>query len=252
MAESIRRRDRALRERLVPAVDHFYAPSRFLRERMLEWGIPADQISQLKTGIDVSRFERHERTRAEILRVVFIGTLAPHKGAHVLLDAWGRVPAGLRTDARLSIYGPHTHNPAYLRHLQSLSAKSGARLEGELPRDAVNEVLHSVDLLVVPSVWYENRPLIILEALATHTPLLVSDLGGMAELVEPGQSGFHFKVGDADDLARTLSGLLEDRAWRDELYPDGAPEALRDIRDDAAFLEGVYTEAVRAKGERGA
>jgi glycosyltransferase involved in cell wall biosynthesis len=89
---------------------------------------------------------------------------------------------------------------------------------GQLDRAGVARVLAATDLLVVPSLWFENSPLVILEALASRTPLLVSDLGGMAELVEPGVSGFHFARGDAQDLASKLTAALSGKLALDRLY----------------------------------
>jgi glycosyltransferase involved in cell wall biosynthesis len=73
----------------------------------------------------------------------------------------------------------------------------------------------------VPSLWFENSPLVILEALASRTPLLVSDLGGMAELVEDGLTGFHFKFGDVEDLASKLSAALAGKLGLETLYSRG-------------------------------
>lgn len=247
LAAAAKRRDLALRERILPAVDRFIAPSRFLRERFLEWGIPARQIVHMRTGIDLTKFEGFQKRPAEKTRIAFIGTLAPHKGAHILLDAWDRVDPGLRAGAELRIFGPPAHNPAYVAALREHAAEVGASLEGELARSAVAGALAEIDLLIVPSIWYENSPLIILEALATRTPLAVSDLGGMAELVTPGFTGFHFKMGSDEDLARVLTECLEEPELLARLY--GEEVAVRDVRRDAEVLEGTYREFIRAHVE---
>jgi len=72
----------------------------------------------------------------------------------------------------------------------------------------MREVMDSLDLLVIPSRWYENSPLVLLNALATHTPVVVSDVAGMTEFVEEGISGFSFQRGSADDLARVLGEVV--------------------------------------------
>ena len=104
--------------------------------------------------------------------------------------------------------------------------------------------LREIDVLVVPSVWYENSPLIILEALATRTPLAVSDIGGMAELVEPQVSGFHFPVGNDAELAKLLGHVISNPETLTELYPDELP--VKAIEQDSEELEGFYEEARRA------
>jgi len=85
---------------------------------------------------------------------------------------------------------------------------------------------------------------VILEALAARTPLLVSDIGGMAELVEEGVSGFRFRVGDAGDLAARLSSFLADPAQLAGLYRTDEP--IKRVDDDAAQLEEVYFEALES------
>ena len=248
MARAVARRDAALRERILPAVDQFIAPSRFLRDRFLEWGIPPEQIVHMRTGISLRAFDGFERVPGNGKRISFIGTLVPHKGAHVLLRAWGALTDDQKEGAVLRVWGPPSHNPAYVARLRELAVEVGAEMEGELRRDEVPGALAETDLLVVPSIWYENSPLIILEALASRTPLAVSDFGGMAELVEPGRTGFHFNMGDEADLARMLGEVLADRGTLDALY--GEDVSVRRASDDAEALEGTYRDLVRARVAR--
>ena len=254
LARDVFERDRDFRERLVPAVERFLSPSRFLRERFIEWGLRPEQIVFLRTGIDLDHFKPRPRTHSELLRVGFIGTLAPHKGPHLLLEAWKRIDPTLRARGRLTLFGPALHNPEYVRELERCADALGVELSGGLSREAVAIEMAKIDLLVVPSVWYENSPLVILEALAARTPLLVSDIGGMAELVEEGESGFRFPVGNAQALSARLSSLLADRSPLDRLYTKDEP--IKHVDEDAAQLEEVYFEAlesvrVRLSGARG-
>ncbi len=239
----VEQRSAELRERLQAAVHLFLSPSRFLRERMVEWGLPAERVRFLPTGVDLSAFQARPKTPSERLRVGFLGSLIPAKGAHVLLEAWGRLPAELRARARLVLHGPRRHHPRYLRELESAAARVGAELRGELRRDQVPGALAEVDLLVVPSVWYENSPLVIAEAMATGTPLVVSDIGGMAELVQEGRTGFRFATGDAADLARVLGELIADPGRLRALSMDGG---IHRVEVDAERMEAVYFDAVDA------
>ena len=241
-------RDDELRQRLLPHVHRFLAPSYFLRESFLQWGIPEEQIVYSRAGIDLTPFEGFQRIPGDKVRVAFIGTLAPHKGPHVLLAAWKALPPELRAKGELTIYGPKTHNPGYVAQLEAEAATCGAVLAGGLTRSEVVRALGRVDLLVVPSVWYENSPLIILEALATSTPLAVTDLGGMAELVKPGISGFRFKMGDAGDLARVLGDVLRDPGLLSALYPSGCD--VKGIDVDAGELLALYSAARKAVAGR--
>lgn len=245
MMAAVARRDEGLRRRLVPVVDRFVAPSRFLRESFIRWGIPEEQVLYMRTGIDLEHFEGFERRPATKLRVGFIGTVVPHKGVHILLEAWLRLPAELRERAELTIHGPTHHTPDYVRAVERLAQQAGVLLSGALDREAVPRALERIDVLVVPSVWYENSPLIILEGLITRTPLLVSDLGGMAELVVHGEHGYRFRVGDPDDLAARLSDLIREPERMQSFYRD--PRPVRGVSEDAEQLLALYEQALASR-----
>jgi len=217
-----RERTRELRERTIGNVDRFLSPSRFLVERLVAWGLPAERTFHLPTGVDRAAFaaEAHERTHGEKLRVRFLGTLVPLKGAHVLLEAWESLDSELRARGTLTFSGPAEHAPEYTQDLQRRASAVGARMDGALDRDEVADALASTDLLVVPSLWFENRPLVVLEALAARVPLLVSDLGGMIELVQEGVAGWRVKPGDVAAMAERLTSLLKDPSPLDELSFD--------------------------------
>jgi len=219
-AEATRERSAALRAAALEHVDRFVSPSRFLRQRLVEWGLPAERVEYAPTGIDARAFALPRESDPDRVRIAFIGSLVAIKGAHVLVEAFGALDEARRARAELVLYGPSQHEPEYVERLQSEAARVGARLGGALSRDEVPRALARADLLVIPSLWYENRPLIVLEALAARTPLLVSDLGGLAELVEDGKVGWRFPVGDAARLAERLRAIVDDRRVLDALYAD--------------------------------
>ena len=204
-----RERADALRARLEPCVQRFLAPSRFLLERFAGFGYDAGKFEHVPNGIELDAFEgfRREPSAHGKLRVAFLGTLAPHKAPHLVVQAWDRLEPELRERAELTIFGGGEHFPDYVRELEASAHAVGARIGGKLARGQVPSAFASIDLLVVPSVWYENMPLTLLEARATRTPVLASDLGGMRELVEEGHSGWRFPAGDVGALA----GLLAER-----------------------------------------
>jgi glycosyltransferase involved in cell wall biosynthesis len=81
---------------------------------------------------------------------------------------------------------------------------------GTFPKDHMAAVLSELDFLVIPSVWYENSPLVLLYALATHTPVIVSDVPGLTQFVQHGKNAFVFKRGSAEDLTTILGKIVED------------------------------------------
>jgi len=245
MQRAMEERDEGLRARLLSSVERFFAPSRFLRDRFLEWGIAPDRIEHLMYGLELDPFEGFERNPSDVFRVGYLGSLAPHKAPHLLLEAWGRLPEEQRRRGRLRVYGPKKHYPDYIAKLETLAAEVGAELPGELPREALCSAFAETDLLVVTSIWYENSPLTIHEALATRTPLLVSDLGGMAELVEPGRHGLRFRPGDVADLAQKLARFLSEPGLADSF--DFGDHPVKDMRQSAVEMEDRYTSVLAAK-----
>ena len=246
-AKHAARRDDEIRRRLVPLVNRFIAPSRFLRERFTEWGIPAERIEHVTYGLELDPYRDFARVPASRTRIGFIGTLARHKGPHLLLEAWGALSAERRAAGELVVYGPRAHNPVYIAALERRANElDGARLGGGLRREEVTAALREIDLLVVPSIWFENSPLTIHEARATRTPLLVSDFGGMAELVQPGCDGWRFEVDNAASLAAQLDRVLGDPSLLSTLTFDGEP--VKDMRTSAAEMEERYVVLLGGRG----
>lgn len=235
-ADDLAQRESFLREECIPNVMRFFAPSRFLYDRFVEWGMPAEKIEHLTYGLDTEPFKALERTESELVRIAFLGTLAPHKGAHLVLRAWASLPQELRAAGTLEIYGPRSHNAGYVAELDELADAVELELAGGLRREEVPAMLARTDLLVVPSTWYENSPLTIHEAGAAGVALCVSDLGGMAELVTPGENGWRFRTGDVADLARVFAEALADRA----LVRARAGAAPKDMRESALEMEARY------------
>ncbi|HEU0157547.1 MAG TPA: glycosyltransferase, partial [Stellaceae bacterium] len=97
-----------------------------------------------------------------------------------------------------------------------LLARTAARVRfsGPYARRDLRRLMAAVDWVVVPSIWWENAPLVIEEALAHRRPVICSNIGGMAEKVRPGKDGFHFPVGDAAALAALIARLGgDDKIW---------------------------------------
>lgn len=180
------------------------APSRFLRDSYHANGFENLVLSHF--GIDLDRSAKPPAAAGPI-RLGYIGQLAPHKGIHHLLDAIRKLDAG---DAlNLAIFGSEEQNPAYAAELRRGAAGLPVAFRGTFPVEQVSEIMAGLDLLVIPSTWYENSPLILLQALATHTPVIISDVAGMTEFVRPGENGFAFRRGQAEDLTAVLRRFVD-------------------------------------------
>jgi glycosyltransferase involved in cell wall biosynthesis len=215
------------------AVDRFVAPSEFLRRRYIDWGIPAERFSVLANGIDPVAPRRRRRPAGERRTVfAFFGQIHPFKGLLELLAAFDRVERLRPAPAapiRLVIHGAHLerNHPDYVARFRGLLAKTAARVEfrGPYRRLDLDRLMAAIDWVVVPSIWWENAPLVIEEALARRRPVVCSDIGGMAERIRPGKDGFHFRAGDPAALAELLRWLGGNGAVWDGLQATMRPPA---------------------------
>jgi glycosyltransferase involved in cell wall biosynthesis len=211
------------------------APSEYLRQKMIAAGmVEPERIIHSDYGFDVSRFSGLKREPADHLRFGFIGTPVEHKGAHVAVAAMNRLRD---TAAELWVYGDLSWFPAYARRLRRLAKNPRVCFPGRFENAEAGRILSRIDALIVPSLWPENSPLTIHEAFLAGVPVLVSDLGGMAELVQPG-GGLAFRPGDEADLARAMRGLLERPEELERLRRSIPP--VKSIADNAEELEAVY------------
>lgn len=184
------------------------APTRFLLNAYLENGLSVP-IHESRFGVDVSRAPKPARPIGAPIRFGFIGQIASHKGTDLLIDAFRRLPRGT---AELFIFGPEDQSPTYMAGLRKSADGYAVSFMGTFPKQAMASILAGIDFVVIPSRWYENSPLILLYALASHTPVIVSDVDGLTEFTEQGKNGYVFERGSVDDLARILHNIIADPA----------------------------------------
>ncbi len=201
-ALQVEERWKAVLERVVPNVELFLSPSRFLMGEMESFGIPAGKLRLFRLGVPPMDVPKVPRSGP--VRFAYFGTVAPHKGVHLLLEAF----RGLSGKAELTIHGGAPYHPGYARRVNRLCREVGARWTGAFAPERLPELLGRCDCLVVPSLWFENSPLTILQGRAAGIPAVVSGMGGMAELVEEG-GGWTFPPGDAGALGKLLAELAE-------------------------------------------
>jgi glycosyltransferase involved in cell wall biosynthesis len=200
-----------LRERFIKAqlenVDLFIAPSKFLRERYIEWGIPAEKIRFEDYGRQpVTPIPDPPRTRPRN-RLAFFGQFTRFKGVDVLLEAM-KILSEEGDDVQLSVHGANLElqQKPFQDKINALLEETvdTARFLGPYEHAQLPSLLKGVDWVVVPSIWWENSPLVIQEAFLYGRPVICSDIGGMAEKVRHGVDGLHFAVRDPESLADAI------------------------------------------------
>lgn len=185
--------------------DAMIAPSRFLLEAYHANGFDRRKLHLSRFGVDINRRPKPIRDPQSPISIGYIGQIAPHKGVDLLVSA---IRDFSTSQVQLHIYGPADQDVAYMQKLRSM-ATPNVEFCGTFPPSQMADIMSSFDLLAIPSTWYENSPLVLLNALASHTPVIVSDVKGLTEFIEEGVSGWSFKRSDANSLKGLLGRLLQ-------------------------------------------
>src|SRR5262249_19818009 len=150
------------------------------QKEFLKFGIPLERMTRWDLGIDVAGFQRRTQRRPGPLRIGFMGSLLVSKAPHLLLEAFGGLPEGSATLDIFGAYATYHGDDSYRAILEPLLSKPHVTVHGAIPHNQVPAALAELDVLVLPSVWLENSPLVIREAFAAGVPVVTSRLGGMA------------------------------------------------------------------------
>ncbi len=216
-------------------VDLFIAPSEFLAQRYIEWGIEADRIRVIENPIRERcgegdrplETERYPKPEGAATRFAYFGQFTPNKGLDVLLDAIALLDDELKEGIKVVLFGfnlnPEGDEIQRRIALKVEALKTCVVVRGVYRNDDVLDLMRSVDWVVVPSIWWENSPVVIQEAKAAGVPVLCSDIGGMREKVRPGVDGAHFRASDSVDLADKIGAIC-----RGELTVERQPSPDQD------------------------
>ena len=187
------------------------APNRFMVDLFLRYGVNRRIVHEVNFGIDIHKENVNiplKKLNADAcIRLGFIGTLAPHKGCHIAIEAVKSLPDGF---ASLDIYGSGPDFPEYVKSLEdSAMANSNIKFCGTFPNNNIFAIFETIDVLIVPSVWFENTPLVVYSAQASNCPVIGSDLPGISAVIKHGINGLLFKAGDSDDLSDKIKRIKD-------------------------------------------
>ena len=280
-------------------VDRFIAPSNFLKQRYVAWGLadssidvmenlleaePADDSSTVARPVSaktptlsqtpenslsaaivdgdadshedgvmlVSDTEQSDKVQLP-LRLAYFGQINRFKGLEVLLDAVKRLPKPIRKQVHLSINGSGLEHQADFfqntirNKLKSLGATVSMR--GRYQSCELPSLLSATDWMIVPSVWWENSPVVILEAKKYGVPVICSDIGGMQEKVDHGFNGRHFLARRSESLAEQITWAVENR----HLHEEYARNMANSYPGNKAFLQhrDMYIELCKDVNDEG-
>lgn len=187
--------------KLTKITDLFISPSGFLKTKMIKGGFAEDKIVVLNNFVNSENLTVGPGTKEEYY--CYVGRLSPEKGVDLLLNAAAELP-----DYKLKIIGA---GPLEDR-LLSGRENSNVEFLGYKTGKELRTIISGSKFIIVPSNWFENNPLIILESLCLGTPVIGSDIGGIPELIKPGFNGILFTADNTDELRLKIKSLWEDHS----------------------------------------
>lgn len=193
------------------AADFLVSPSRYLADTYIQAGFSPERVRVIPYGIDLSRFaplqQRREPTR---LRFTFVGYFGWHKGVDTLVKALNYL-TDMRGRFEMSLVGEGELLAATRQYVTDHNWEEFVRLPGKVDHAKIETVYRETDVLLLPSIWPENQPVSITEAMAAGIPVIVSRIGGTPELVEDGCTGFLIEPGNPLQLAEKIKLFIENR-----------------------------------------
>ncbi len=191
-------------------VDLFISPSYFLKDRYIKWGIDEKKIVVIDNGQPKrEKLPKRELKEGEKRRVfAYFGQINPFKGLDILLESLDFMDRKERKEVLIHIFGTGLEHQEdrfknKVNHYMD-KYKENIKYFGPYEPEELGGLMKNIDYVVMPSIWWENSPLVIQEALSFGRPLIVSNIGGMAEKVEHMINGIHFQYKNPLDLANWM------------------------------------------------
>lgn len=211
------------RKRLEECTDLFVCPSRFMAEKMAQGGFSKDKLKVLCNFIDIEKCRKDDYAKDDYY--CYVGRLSHEKGVGTLVEAAARLPYKLKIIGG----GPLSEE---LR-IKSEELKGNVEFLGFRQWDDIKDIVGKAKFTVIPSEWYENNPLSVIEAECLGTPVLGARIGGIPELIDEDMNGMTFESGNADDLAGKIKAMYN----ADFDYKAIADAAMKRYNDESYYGE---------------
>lgn len=223
-----------LLRRIMTLASRLIAPTVFVHNWYAAHGAPTEKLVTIPHGLDHPlSVSRRTRQPDEPIRFAYIGGISWQKGVHVLIEAFN----ALEMESELWIAGDESADPAYVSNLRTQASASVSFL-GKLTRSEVWKTLAQVDVLVVPSMWYEAFAFVVSEAFAVGVPVVASELGPLADRVRNEVDGLLVPPGNSQALRDALLRFLQDPTLLPRLQAGIQP--VRTLDDHVMEIETVY------------
>ncbi len=214
------------------------APSQFTLDKHTQLGFfKKSKNICLPLGINL---DLAEKIQDNYINIVYFGQLVTHKGINILLEAFTKLK---NKNVILHIAGD---GPLFKKLQHNFSYDKKIKFYGFISGKEKQELWQKADIAIVPSIWYENSPVTIYEGFKNKTALIVSEIGGMKELIKNNQNGLYFKVGNSNDLKEKIELLIKDKELRQKLTNNAYQDLINNytIEKHLLALENIYKNAI--------
>ena len=223
-------------------VDVIISPTNFLKQQYVNYGIPEGKVVISSHGIDTKAFRNasgEKEKEEDGIIFGYVGQVGFNKGVHLLIEAFNQIEDN---GIRLKIYGDYDPSRSlYHQSLHKNCANPNVKFMGKfMPKDAP-KIYSEVNVLVLPSIGYENSPLMLLEAFRCKVPVIASNIGGIPEFVKEGENGLLFEPGNLTSLLEKINLVIENPTLIGK-FKEGIP-AVKDIEQQVKELRKIYKEA---------
>jgi len=221
-------------------VDRIVCRSSFLSKVFLNKGYFANGFTLVSPGTNIPPKLPSEKGQISNITFGYFGGGREHKGAHVLLEAFRQIKS---PNVNLKLYG-NFPNLEYVEELRRI-AKGDERIDfmGNYERAELIKILTGIDILVMPSIWYEAYGLSILEAFASKVPVIATDIGGIPEIVHDGHNGLLFKRGDVLGLKQRMECVINEPGLIQK-FRENIPR-VKSVNEECDELLDIYKKLLR-------
>jgi glycosyltransferase involved in cell wall biosynthesis len=223
------------RKKLEKYTDLFICPSEFMKNKMLAGGFDLSKLKVLPNFTDLPDvLPVNDNLREK--QYVYLGRISKEKGIEILLAAAQQAgyPLLIAGDGPL------------LNELKNRYESETIRFLGHQTRENAMELIRKARFTVLPSIWYENNPLSVIESLCMGTPVLGSDMGGIPELIAVGKNGMIFESGNTEDLVDKIHEMFSSSEKFD--YAEIRAEAVKKFSGEKYYLEIMEIYCAEEKG----
>jgi len=216
------------------------SPSNFLAS-IFKNELPCLPVQIINHGINLHKLRKNKKSYKKGDKIIFgyAGSLNPHKGVHVIIEAFRKIK---NHNIGLKIYG--SGDALYTNKLKEMAKDNRIEFLGVYSENQIADVLENIDIIIIPSLWYENYPLILHEAFASNIPVLASNVGGMAEKVKDNINGYTFRISDSEHLKELIEKIIDNPELLNVLKHNIENIIVPSIEQEAFAYEKLYRDLI--------